>query len=187
MDTAIEHFNRCIQQAAWAATSVTDLKTNIKRCPSHIKEMIAEKRRLRKRWQTTRAPEDKRKLNQAIKQVKVLLGNDRNLQIQEYLAGLSATEANGYSLWKATKKLKQLQKSIPPIRKNDDTWARDNNEKAYAFADHLAKVFEPFPSQLTAKEEQGDHTSPISGDSPRLTSSVPVKKVSPEMSPNLTI
>lgn len=181
MDTAIEHFNRCIQQAAWAATSVTDLKTNIKRCPSHIKEMIAEKRRLRKRWQTTRAPEDKRKLNQAIKQVKVLLGNDRNLQIQEYLAGLSATEANGYSLWKATKKLKQLQKSIPPIRKNDDTWARDNNEKAYAFADHLAKVFEPFPSQLTAEEERQTHQileAPFQMDFPIKTFKVnEVKKI----------
>jgi hypothetical protein len=32
---------------------------------------------------------------------------------------------------------------IPPVRKHDSTWARNNKEKAETFADHLEKTFQP--------------------------------------------
>ena len=41
-----------------------------------------------------------------------------------------------------------------PIRINHNTWARKDKQKAMAFAQHLASVFQPFPSQLSATEEE---------------------------------
>ena len=64
------------------------------------------------------------------------------------------TEATDYSLRKATRKIKQPQHQIPPIRSNHNTWARTDKQKATAFAKHLALVFQPFPSQLSAMEEE---------------------------------
>ena len=58
------------------------------------------------------------------------------------------------SLWKATRKIKQPQYQIPPIRINHNTWARTDKQKAMAVAQHLASVFQPFRSQPTATEEE---------------------------------
>jgi len=50
----------------------------------------------------------KSKLNRAVKIFKYLLDLERN-QIQKYLNRLSITSETNYSLWKTTKRLKQLQ------------------------------------------------------------------------------
>lgn len=39
----------------------------------------------------------------------------------------------------------------PPIKKNNNAWARSNQEKANVHADHLEKVFQSHPRQ-TAEE-----------------------------------
>jgi hypothetical protein len=49
------------------------------------------------------------------------------------------------------KKIKQVKKPSPPHRTSQGTWARSNVEKALAFAEHLAKVFQPHP---LAEEEE---------------------------------
>jgi hypothetical protein len=59
-----------------------------------------------------------------------------------------------YSLWKATRKIKQPKQQIPSIRKSDNNWARNDQQKATTFAEHLCAVFQPFPSQLPAAEQQ---------------------------------
>jgi hypothetical protein len=61
--------------------------------------------------------------------------------------GLTPTESTDYSLLKATKKIKQVNKPSPPLRTSQETWKRSNVEKAHAFAEHLAKVFQPHPSE----------------------------------------
>jgi len=43
---------------------------------------------------------------------------------------------------------------IPPLRLNHNTWARGDKQKAAAFAEHLASVFQHFTSQLSVKEEE---------------------------------
>lgn len=59
---AVEHFNKCIQQSAWSSTPI-NTKGSLSPCSSLIREILAEKRRARKRWQQTRFPEDKARLN----------------------------------------------------------------------------------------------------------------------------
>jgi hypothetical protein len=44
-------------------------------------------------------------------------------------------------MWKATKRIKQVKKPSPPLRRSQGTWARSNVDKAHASSEHLANVF----------------------------------------------
>ena len=56
-----------------------------------------------------------------------------------------------YSLWKATKKINRPVLQIPPIRKTDGKWARNNEQKAQQFAEHLEHTF-----QLQGNQEENE-------------------------------
>jgi hypothetical protein len=45
------------------------------------------------------------------------------------------------------KKIKQITKSSPPIRKTQGTWVRSYFKKAHVFAKQLAEVFRPHPNE----------------------------------------
>jgi hypothetical protein len=47
-----------------------------------------------------------------------------------------------------------VKKPFPPIRISQGTWARNNVEKAQAFAEHLAKVLQPHPSENEPEDEE---------------------------------
>jgi hypothetical protein len=96
-------------------------------------------------WQNSRNPRDKNNLNRVTQQLKRLLYKIKNDRFQEYTANLSPTEASDYSLWKVTKHLKRPQVCIPPISKQDGTWAKSNSEKAEEFATYYSEVFKPHP------------------------------------------
>jgi hypothetical protein len=74
--------------------------------------------------------------------------------IQTFLQGLTPTESTDHSLWKAIKKIKRVKKPSPPLRTSQGTWVRSNVEKAHAFAEHLANVFQPYPSANEPQEEE---------------------------------
>ena len=46
------------------------------------------------------------------------------------------------------KRLNRPPMSIPPLRKQDRTWTKDNKEKAVDFAEHLERTFQPNGVQL---------------------------------------
>ncbi|KAJ8725213.1 hypothetical protein PYW07_016171 [Mythimna separata] len=50
------------------------------------------------------------------------------------------------SLWRATKNLKRPKDHVPPLRKQDGSWARTDVQKATAFAEHQENVLTPLPS-----------------------------------------
>ncbi|GBP00930.1 hypothetical protein EVAR_51748_1 [Eumeta japonica] len=54
-------------------------------------------------------PRNEKRLNHKIKELKRILNNDRNVRFQAYLESLDPTAATDYSLWKATKKIKDQQ------------------------------------------------------------------------------
>lgn len=130
VEIAVNKFNTLIQEAAWTATLKVESIGTQDVCSINLKIKIAEKRKLRKVWQATRSPHDKTKLNKAAKQLKQLINAEKNQAIEDYLKNLSATE----SLWKATKKIKNPQQSIPPLRLLDGKWARSSKDKANLFA-----------------------------------------------------
>jgi hypothetical protein len=66
------------------------------------------------------------------------------MSFEQYITSLSKDD---YIIWKATKKFKRPQISVPPIRKADRSWAKSDLEKTKNFAEHLSQVFTPHHSQ----------------------------------------
>lgn len=63
-----------------------------------IKDKVTEKQKLRKQWQLTRCSKLKTKFNYTIKQLKLLLDEERNSYIGNYLQNLDTTALTEYSL-----------------------------------------------------------------------------------------
>ena len=72
-----------------------------------------------------------------------MLANYKNRNFQNYLEGLSPTASTEYSLWKATRSISKSVQPQPPIRKADNSWAKNDRDKAETFATHLDNVFSP--------------------------------------------
>ena len=140
---AVEHFNHCIQNAAWESTPLHTQKLFSHTFPKRIVDLIALKRKARKTWQQTRYPRDKKILNHLSKSLKIILQTYQNTKLQNYLENLEATEKSDYSLWKATKFSSRAINSQPPIKTHGNQYAKTNKEKAEVFATHLDKVFTP--------------------------------------------
>jgi hypothetical protein len=119
----VETVTKAIQAAAWQATADRGDTCITIRCPIKLKEKLHEKRRARQLWQLTKSPADKQTYNRLAKEIKKLTFQLKNDSIQVYLRGLTPTEATKYSLWKATRKIKQSKQQIPPIRKSDNNWS----------------------------------------------------------------
>ena len=154
IEYAVETLTKSIQTAAWMATPDRNMTQINESCPVIVREKIAYKRMLRKQWRMNRTAANKQKLNKASTDLKNLLYDLKNQGLQEYLENLSASEANNYSLWKATKRIKRPQQSIPPIMDASGQWARDGKEKAAAFANYLDTVFQPYHSDEPEHDDE---------------------------------
>ncbi|CAB0034666.1 unnamed protein product [Trichogramma brassicae] len=154
LERSVEEFNTILRLAVTEATTTTAVTLNHSPLPNIIKEKIKEKRKLRKEWQNSRNIVTKRKLNKTIRELKVILHEEKNDQIKNYLQNLTPMEDTDYSLWKATKRINKPQKFIAPIRKETGEWARSDKEKGQAFARHLEGVFKPYDRVIPFVEEQ---------------------------------
>ena len=140
---ALEHFNSCIQHAAWCSTPLSPKNTRQSKNSPIVRDKLAEKRRARKTWQQTRHPSDKTTLNQLSKELKKMVEQNQNIIFESKLRNLDSTASTDYSLWKATKAIKKSRTPQQPILKANNTWARSPMEKANTFAEHLENVFKP--------------------------------------------
>lgn len=153
IENAVKMFTTVIQNAGWESTPKTTYFNKKTSIHPEIKIKLIEKRKLRRRWQNSRHPEDKRKLNIVTKEVKELLTQHTQQEMEDRLSHLTATKETEYSLWKATKSIKQPKKQNPPIKTSNGTWARSDKEKANKFAEHLSKVFTPLATNDRREEE----------------------------------
>jgi len=135
----VHHLVQIIQPAVWFSTTNPLIHPNQNTCASALKQKILGKRRLRRRWQHTRSPQDKANLNKATNELKMLLNNYKQQTIQTYLESLTPTEATVYSTCKATKRLKRPQTPIPPLRTSGGEWAKNDIQKVNTLADHFEK------------------------------------------------
>ena len=147
IETATEYLNTSIINAIPSFT-LTKSSINKHEHPHHILKKIAEKRRLRKLWQSHRTSDDKRKLNNVTRNLIKINKNYKNNCFQKYLANLSPTTDSNYSLWKVSRKLKRPPQTIPLIRCPQGRWARSPIDKANLFANHLSNVFKPHSSNI---------------------------------------
>ncbi|KAI5710539.1 hypothetical protein M8J75_009509 [Diaphorina citri] len=142
IDEAAQYLTTLIQQAAHFATPENKKEEGIINIPKEIRDLIAEKRTVRRRWRSNRNPIDKTLLNKLTRKLTSLLQKKRNESFGNYLMSLSI---NDNSLWTATKGLKRPTKHVPPLLKGNGEYAKSNEEKANLFGDHLSSVFKPFP------------------------------------------
>ncbi|GAB0089439.1 hypothetical protein DMENIID0001_039790 [Sergentomyia squamirostris] len=140
VDEAVHHVTTAIQSAAWAATPAPILPIGSQVVPVSVREKVKERRQLRRRWQTTRNPDDKAKFNRASKELKDILSNIRNTAVNKYLSDLTPTHATNYSLWKAARRVRRMEEPNPPIKNSTDSWARTDKEKADVFAQHMKEL-----------------------------------------------
>lgn len=166
IEVATNHFTTIVQEAGWNSTpQPTNIKISSPNIPNEIMEIVKEKRRARARWQRTHSIEDKRRFNQLNNQLRQKLKTAKNETFKTYLQSIN-THDN--SIWNATKGIKQPKTHIPPIR-NGNTWLRTDKEKAEAFADHLAEVFQPNSNEIDQDIEE-ELQSP-------LQMSLPIRKI----------
>lgn len=143
IENSVISFTETIQKAAWFSTPVLKKKQVGLNYPNYIKNLLSEKRRLRRTWQETRAPEDKTNFNRAAQKLKRKLKEFKDQTYQNYITSLGTDKNSDYSLWKCTKKLNRPIVQSCPIKSAEGIWLRTSIEKAATFADHLENTFKP--------------------------------------------
>jgi len=141
LDGAIACLNDEILQALNISTPITTIKEASYSTPKQIQLKIKEKRKIRKRWQCTRCPADKKQLNLVNKELKSLLIETENARMNSYLKSLTPTSSTNYSLWKATKSSNKVIQHKAPLKKEDDTWAKTDLERATTLANFYETNF----------------------------------------------
>ena len=146
IEQAIVNMTEIIQEAAWTATTHEIKSRQSKIIPQVILDKIRGKRKAKATWQKQRTRENKQILNKLTKELKIKIREHHNIEFTKFIESLSANENTNYSLWKTTKRIKKPIKQVPAIRKEDNTWARSNEEQAEEFANHLCSTFTPHNS-----------------------------------------
>lgn len=150
IDSSIKTLTDFIIKAAEASTPSQNYVPRRKKItPTDVEHLIMEKRYLRRRFQNYRAPNTKRELNKCSKKLKKLLKENKDNNFKKYVTQLTPFKATDYSLWNACKSLKRPILPESPIRLLNGEWARTNEEKSKAFADHLTEVFTPYNFKTT--------------------------------------
>lgn len=142
IDDATAHFTSIIQCASWKSTPDTD-NYDKRAIPtiSTVKNMVREKRRLRRVWHMSRRQSDKTALNKAAVNLRRFLRALEDETLQAKLTSLSTSGKGEHSLWKMVKGYNKPQPVSTPIKTGNDSWARSEEEKANAFGIHLGQVF----------------------------------------------
>ena len=162
LEDEVGRFIEVIQNAAWNNTPFRrkEVVHSEGKYPPEIKELIITKRRARKRWQQSRAPQHKTILNHLCNELKKAIRDFKNREISTFLEGLTAEKNSNYSLWKAVKGIKKPQMQSLPIRKSNGEWAKGDKEKADLFAKHLEETFKPFDGEALIEDLGGTITTP---------------------------
>jgi hypothetical protein len=79
-----------------------------------------------------------------------LFNNNKNYCIQTFLQDLTPTE----STVEGNQETKTHLKPSPPLRTSQGSWERAMSKKEHAFAEHLAEVLQPHPSENEPTEEE---------------------------------
>jgi hypothetical protein len=144
LEDATHYFTTLLQEAAWHSTHPPRMTlAPVHTTPIHIRNLFAEKRRARSRWQRSRNQGDRAIYNSLKRNLQTALKKARNATLEQFITSLSPDDT---SLWKATKSFKRPQVSIPSIRKSDGSWTKSDTEKATAFWDQIRRVFTPYSS-----------------------------------------
>lgn len=183
LDEEVQLYVKHIQEAAWDNTPIIKRKTEGNNYPREIRDLISEKRKLRRKWHQSRAPVDKTNLNNATQRLKREIQNVKNETINTYLSQLTNDAGTEYSLWKATKGIKRPIIQIPPIRMANGTWAKNSQQKADIFAKHLYETFQPNDGDDNLNQEIAQQDAEISFTSPKEIMQEIANNIDPKKAP----
>ncbi|CAH2097059.1 unnamed protein product [Euphydryas editha] len=163
VDVATKIFTTTVQECCWLCSpETTERPSQCKVYSEEVRAKIKEKRRLRRVWHTSRHTSDKKALNKASRELKVLIAEANDVSLQTHIENLTATKATNYSLWKACKNFNRPLHHKPPLRKQGGGWARTAQSKAETFAKHLSEVFKP--NKRVSDVDESDIDSILSQD-----------------------
>jgi hypothetical protein len=173
LETAVDQFTRNVQQASWnSCTPYQNRSNNSPNYPAHIRLLIQERRRARRRWQQARLPTLKNYFNNINNKLKRAIQQFNNNAFEKKIAGLSSRSG---SLWSETRRLLRTKIIRQPLMTNDGTWTKNDKEQADLFATCLADTFKPHAGDGDAVHDS--HVSDII--SAPLPVSFPFGSVSP--------
>lgn len=181
LDNEVWTFTTQIQQAAWRSTPLIEQRPYKGQYPINIRSMVKEKRKLRCKWQRTRFPADKRKLNKISNKLSKALKKFENRKLQKKLQNLTYEKSTNYSLWKCTSSFNPPANHNPPLRQQNGSWAKSNEEKAKLFAEHLCETFstttsnEVLPAENIEQQDQDISLSTIDEINEQIRSLKPNK------------
>lgn len=138
VEDAVQNFTKSIQSAAWNSSTIQNDLANSHSTPTHVRELITQKRRARARWQRTRLPSDKNLLNNLASSLKRMLSKIRNESFNNWTSSLTT---EGGSLWRATRSCLKQKTTQAPLKNSNGHWCKTDKEQADAFCSHLSKVF----------------------------------------------
>jgi len=173
-----------IQHSGWEASPIITTKVKGNTYPLEIRDKIAEKRKVRKRWQMTRDPRVKTKLSRLTNELRRAILEIKQQSVEAYLQALTDDASTDYALWKATRPFKRPTMHVPPVRKHDSTWARNNKEKAETFADHLEKTFQAHEKRTMDNMRRNEKT--LKQTIPPITPKeilIAIKNINPKKAP----
>jgi RNA polymerase-interacting CarD/CdnL/TRCF family regulator len=107
LERELNAFTTAIQEVVWNSTPVIKTKLKCLNFQKEIRNLIAEKRKLRRRrkWHQSRNPHDKNLLNRASQQLSKEIKTIKQSSINKFLTALTQDSSTDYSLRKATKYL----------------------------------------------------------------------------------
>jgi hypothetical protein len=117
LERELNAFMTAIPEAAWNSTPVIRTKLKGLNFPKEIRNLIAEKSKLRRKWHQSRNPHVKDLLKRASQQLSKEIKAIQQSSISKLLTELTQDSSTEFSLRKATKYLKRPIAQVPPIKK----------------------------------------------------------------------
>lgn len=139
IDEAVSHFTNVICHCVRMSTTNQVHQKSRNKLPQFIINLIREKNSIRRKWQRTRQPWLRKKLNDLIRLVKSEL---EQYQLSIYRTQIANISPGDNTLWRATKSVLQKPTFIPKIKFNNEVFT-DPIDKCNAFANHYESVFTP--------------------------------------------
>jgi len=156
IEMAVDNLTESIHRAAAVSTSpVPRIGTTYGIVLTReARELLTQKRRLRRRAIRSQDPWDRLLWNRAAKQLRNVLRELRSNFFEQKLASMDYTVDAGYSLWKCTKSLKRQPFRQVPIRCPGGELAKNEEEQANCFANHLETRFTHFQFATTEQYQE---------------------------------
>ncbi|XP_063898861.1 probable RNA-directed DNA polymerase from transposon X-element [Helicoverpa armigera] len=168
VDGLAEEVTVCIQSALNEATTVSPQgATAYPPLPRHLQQLIAQKRRLRKRWQVTRCPTEKAVVNRLAERIKAELNAHRS---ESWEARIDAVDGDWPSIHRLCRQLSNTPAPVRPLLDSGGALRYTAPDRAEIFAEHLERQFRPNDTQdaehvAAVEKHLGDYfASPIASE-----------------------